>query len=129
MYRALAHSLASSLAIDPTLYPSLQPLLQQTALPPADLSGTAVGLRLQLALHRIDLDFFYHYGYDANPRLQIDPALSQTLSQIDPTTADASTLSSTLLSGSRRAACRRRMSGAITPAWPGYDGGSLGPAR
>lgn len=99
VYRALAHSLASSLAIDPTLYPSLQPLLQQTALPPADLSGTAVGLRLQLALHRIDLDFFYHYGYDANPRLQIDPALSQTLSQIDPTTADASTLSSTLLSG------------------------------
>lgn len=99
IYRALARSAASSLAIDPTLYPALQPLLQQTALPPADLTGTAVGVRLQLALHRLDLDFFYHYGYDFNPSLQIDPTLTATLQQLDPATVDASTLSSALLSG------------------------------
>lgn len=99
IYRALAQAAKASLAIDPTLYPALQPLLQQTALPPADLTGTAVGLRLQLALHRLDLDFFYHYGYDYNPALTIDPTLTATLEQIDPATADPSTLSTALLSG------------------------------
>lgn len=99
VYRALARSVSSSLATDPTLYPLLQPLLQQTALPPADLTGTAVGVRLQLALHRLDLDFFYHYGYDFNPALQIDPTLTAALEQLDPATTDASTLSSSLLSG------------------------------
>lgn len=99
LYRTLASAVASALAIDPTLYPSLQPLLQQTALPPADLRGTAMGARLQLALHRLDLDFFYHYGYDYNPALRIDPALSSALAQLDPATADPSTLSSSLLSG------------------------------
>lgn len=99
LYRALARAAARSLAIDPTLYPALQPLLQQTALPPADLTGTAAGLRLQLSLHRLDLDLFYHYGYDFNPSLQIDPALTATLSAIDPATADPSTLSTSLLSG------------------------------
>ena len=98
-YRALASSVASSLNIDPTLYSALQPLLQQTALPPADIRGTAVGARLALTLHRFDFDLFYHYGYDYNPSLQLDPTFAAAVAQLDAAATSASTLSALLISG------------------------------
>lgn len=97
-YRKLANQVRSQLAIDPTLYPMLQPLLQQTALPPGNLTGTAAGLRVSLGLHRVDLDAYYHYGYDPTPQLRLSDAFVQNLA-IATQSSDSSTAFALLLSG------------------------------
>lgn len=89
-YRVLAAGLGGS--IDPSLYPLVQPLLGQTELPPADLSGAAAGARVQTTAREVDLDLYYHYGYDRTPRLAIDPTVSQALATLDPTADPAAVI-------------------------------------
>lgn len=120
-YRKLASQAASKLAFDPTLYPALQPLLQQTALPPGNFTGTSAGLRVALGLHRVDLDAYYHYGYDPSPQLQLSDTFMQNLAlaaQSNDSSASLALLLSSIGDGSVSATYVRRHHFGLSAAAP-----------
>lgn len=89
-YRGLM-ALQTSL-VDPTLQGALQPLLGQSQLPKDDLSATQAGLRLRWSGKGYDGSYYFHYGYDATPRMVVDPQFAQALGMIDFSMASASSL-------------------------------------
>jgi hypothetical protein len=80
-YRGLLN-LASRL-VDPSLAEALQPLLGQTELPEDDLSNSSAGARLSWTARGIDVNHYYHYGFDGTPNFQIDPMFQKMLGGLD----------------------------------------------
>lgn len=65
---------AASLLVDPSIERALPPLLQQSERPLDNGKGAALGVRASATLPGVDLNAYYHYGYDSTPFVTIHPA-------------------------------------------------------
>jgi hypothetical protein len=78
---------------DPSLHDALLPLFESATLPKGNLTEPTGGARISAALPGgVDLDAYYHYGFDGLPNIQIDPRAAVAAEHIDLTTANAGTL-------------------------------------
>jgi hypothetical protein len=83
-------------AFDPSLFNRVQALFSTTQLPADDFTDPSVGVRLGSTGHRVDLNAYYHYGFDGTPTLRLDPMFAQALAEIDFRTARYSDLAPVL---------------------------------
>lgn len=63
--------------------PAMEQLLLVTEAPPTDPRASSVGLRAKLELRGVDFSFYYHYGYDSSPYLQMNPKVFGELAKIN----------------------------------------------
>jgi hypothetical protein len=81
---------AMSSLVDSSLVDPFNRLVQQTRIPPPALSNCAAGLKVSSSLGDVDVDAYYHYGFDRTPLLRIDPAFQDSLDRTDFATAKVS---------------------------------------
>jgi hypothetical protein len=79
--RGLIHFLQGS--FDEALTPAMEQLLLVTEPPPTDLRASSVGFRAKLQMRGVDFSFYYHYGYDSSPYLQMNPKVFEELAKIN----------------------------------------------
>jgi hypothetical protein len=79
--------------VDPSVERDLASLLRQTELPPAAGPGASAGAKLSIAAPGVDIDAYYHYGFDSLPFVSADPQFSTYLNTTDFATQAAANLS------------------------------------
>jgi hypothetical protein len=79
--RGLFATLARS--VDPSVQENVNEALYQTRLPNRNGSGLSGGAKMAVHSRALDLNFYYHFGYDGMPYLWIDPALLGVLRATD----------------------------------------------
>lgn len=95
LFALLAHN------TDPSVQDQLNGVLFQTRLPsfgPSSLSG---GAKLSYRGDGIDMNLYYHYGYDGLPYVSVDPAFASSLKSTDFAKAGLATLSPVLRAADR----------------------------
>jgi hypothetical protein len=65
--------------VDPSIQDQINDALYQTRLPNRNGRGISAGAKLSVHTHLLDLNFYYHYGYDGTPYLWINPTLLNVL--------------------------------------------------
>lgn len=70
---------STSLLVDSTMDRELADLWRQSELPPNNGKGAAAGARLAAAFSGVDLDLYYHYGYDSTPFVALSPGFQNYL--------------------------------------------------
>jgi hypothetical protein len=84
-YRGLFSKMAR--AGDPTIQTQLNDALYSTRTPNHDGQGYSVGAKLGLHTQALDLNLYYHYGYDGTPYLWLNPNVASLLASTDFTQA------------------------------------------
>jgi hypothetical protein len=69
--------------VDPSIQDQVNEALYQTRLPNRNGRGMSGGGKLSVHSHSLDLNFYYHYGYDGTPYLWINPSLLNVLRATD----------------------------------------------
>jgi hypothetical protein len=78
-YRGLFNLMRS--AVDSSLEPDLQRLLRHSRLPQPFVEATSAGVKLSTTVFDIDLNAYYHYGFDSTPFLRVEPSFAFVLEQ------------------------------------------------
>lgn len=84
-YRGLFSMIART--TDPSVREQLNAAFYQTRLPNRNGQGVSAGSKLGIHAAALDLNLYYHYGFDGTPYVWLNPALAGVLERTDFTTA------------------------------------------
>jgi hypothetical protein len=70
--------------LPPAMRQQVQPLLQTTEQPVDDFSSASAGAAFKKGGSDGDVSFYYQYGYDTNPNLQVDPQFALLIENLEP---------------------------------------------
>ncbi|HEV7558908.1 MAG TPA: DUF1302 family protein, partial [Kofleriaceae bacterium] len=89
-YRGFFHLIDQ--LFDSTLHDQVQRVFAQTSLP----TKPSAGARYTVTGHNVDASLYYHYGYDASPKVTLDPMFAGAIGSVDWTMATPTTLAPVL---------------------------------
>lgn len=80
-FRGFFHQMTS--LVDSSLLDRFNRLVQQTRLPGPNLGALSGGAKLAITAGDLDMNFYYHYGFDRTPRLSLAGAFADNLARSD----------------------------------------------